>query len=137
MARDYINIGSTPSSETCIGVGQPGARAETLVYSRQLKREFPAGMFTMKAFSHDFGTYHEVVAWFNTDAIVADDPERQAAFDAEGGADEKWDATARCELWHTFGQAYFDKGGATPPTEAELAVHQAETARILKEAGIA
>ena len=138
MARDYLTIGSTPPEEPCIGVGEPGARAEVLIYSRQLKREFPAGSFTMKAFNHDFGAYHEAVAWFDDDSqderCVA---ERQAAFEAESECAGEWDVTARCELWHTLGQAYFDKQKTRPPTEAELAAHQAETTRILKEAGLA
>lgn len=121
MSRDYINIGSTPCEEKCIGVGEAGARTETQIYARQLKREYPDGTFTMKAFPHDFGTYHEVVAWFGGNDNEA---ERQAAFDAEGDAAPKWDLRSRCELWLAFGQAYFDKYGVTPPTEKELAEYQ-------------
>lgn len=121
MSRDYINIGSTPPEEKCIGVGQPGARQETLIYARQLKREFPAGTFTMKAFEHDFGTYHEAVAWYGGNDNEA---EREAAFDAEGDCAPNWDLRSRCELWMAFGQAYFIKHDVKVPTEKELREYQ-------------
>tara|TARA_R110000868_G_scaffold57440_1_gene177354 strand:- start:156 stop:482 length:327 start_codon:yes stop_codon:yes gene_type:complete len=100
--RDYINIGSTPCDEDCFPAGHRLARAETEIYCRQLQREFPAGEFTVKAFSHDFGVYHEVVAWFNPN--YADRPETfggkvyAAAFDAEGGGLPNWDKQAKAEL---------------------------------------
>lgn len=92
--RDYINIGSTPPEEDCFPVGHRLARAETAIYCRQLQREFPEGDFRVKAFPHDFGTYHEVVAWYGDET----DPATAAAFEAEAGASGCWDAQARAEL---------------------------------------
>lgn len=114
MSRDYISIGSTPCEEECIGVGEPGARQECQIYARQLKREYPDGTFTMKAFPHDFGTYYEVVAWYGTfgagdgemdkEAMAA---EFKAAMDAEGNAKPNWDEQALKELREQLGDWYF------------------------------
>ena len=82
--RKYINIGSTPCDENCLGVGHINARAEVALYAEQLRQEFPEGTFKVVGFPHDFGTYYEVTAYYNRDAS-ADDAEMQAAYDAEGG----------------------------------------------------
>ena len=95
--RDFINIGSTPPEEDCFPAGHRLARAETAIYCKQLQREFPDGDFRVKGFPHDFGTYHEVVAWFS-DEPVTGDRQRQAAFDAEGGGLPNWDEQAKAEL---------------------------------------
>ena len=91
---DYINIGSTPPEEDCLGVNHPLARKETEIYRRQLEREFPAGRFTVKGFPHDFGTYYEVVAWYEDELDTATN---EAAFEAECGKGE-WDEEALAEL---------------------------------------
>lgn len=92
--RDFINIGSTPTSEDCLSVGQAFARQECLIYARQLKREFPEGDFQVKGFEHDFGRYYEVVAYFDEN----NEAEREAAFNAESKESEFWDAQAQAEL---------------------------------------
>ena len=91
---DYINIGSTPPEEDCLGVNHPLARQETEVYRNQLQREFPAGRFTVKGFPHEFGRYYEVVAWYGDEL---DSATNEAAFEAECGRGE-WDSEAREEL---------------------------------------
>jgi len=91
---DYINIGSTPPDEDCLPAGHHMARRETLIYLRQIQREFPAGRFSVKAFPHDFGTYHEVVAWYGEELDTATN---EAAFEAECGKGE-WDEEAKIEL---------------------------------------
>lgn len=91
---DYINIGSTPPEEDCLGVGHALARAETDIYRRQLAREFPAGEFRVRAFPHDFGTYYEVVALYGEEFSTATN---EAAFEAECGRGE-WDEEALAEL---------------------------------------
>lgn len=91
---DYLNIGSTPPEEDCLGVGHALARKETEIYCRQLEREFPAGKFSVKGFDHDFGRYHEVVAWYGEELEVATN---EAAFEAECGRGE-WDEEALVEL---------------------------------------
>lgn len=91
---DYINIGSTPVDEDCLPAGHPQSLAETHVYARQIRREFPAGRFCVKAFPHDFGTYYEVVAKWDTEGS----PEHATAFEAEAEASPVWDDEARREL---------------------------------------
>lgn len=91
MSSNYINIGPTPPEEDCIQIGKPGARAETEIYRRQLEREFPEGNFGVKAFRHEFGTYHEVVAYCYTPE------ETEAAYAAEGEGAALWDEIARAE----------------------------------------
>lgn len=131
MSRDYLTIGSTPPEETCIGVGQPGARTETLIYARQLKREFPKGDFRIKAFEHDFGTYHEAVAWFDED--LGNQEEREAAFAAEGGCAGEWDDNARVELFKAFGASYFTNKGQQPPTPQMIAAYDSEREQMMRE----
>lgn len=94
--RDYLEIGPCPPGERCAQVGEPGyewlARLECRLYAAQLTREFPAGVFAVKRFSHDFGAYYEVVAYLDTEAAT------EAAYEAEGAGPEKWDAQAKDEL---------------------------------------
>lgn len=87
--RTYINIGSTPVDEDCLPNTHQNARKEVDLYRQQLEKEFPEGTFKVKAFPHDFGTYWEVVAYYDEDC-EADDAEMQAAFDAEGSASPTW-----------------------------------------------
>lgn len=98
---DYLNIGSTPAGEDRLSVGHPLARAECTIYKRQLMREFPEGDFRVKSFNHDFGTYFEVVAWYednDSDDPTERTPTQQAAWSAESSASEHWDAQALAEL---------------------------------------
>ncbi len=93
---DYIEIGSAPYDEECAQVGSDNytinARRECRAYVNQLKRQFPKGRFGIKSFQHDFGSYYEVVAYYDTEE------ETQAAFDAEGNSPANWDNEARIEL---------------------------------------
>jgi hypothetical protein len=95
--RDFLNIGSTPTDEPCAQIGSPDyyerARIECRAYANQLKRLFPFGSFVVKSFPHDFGTYFEVVAKYDTD-----EQEREAAFAAEANSPEHWDADALLEI---------------------------------------
>lgn len=93
---NYINIGSTPCEEDCIGVGRDGARQECMIYARQLQRMYPQGDFVVKGFAHDFGTYYEVVAKIDS----FESPRTEAAFAAEGGDGGYWDEQAKRE--HTL-----------------------------------
>ena len=71
--KDYINIGSTPCEEPCAQVGQSDyakkARAECVRFIQLLRHTFgpePEGaQLAVKSFPHDFGTYYEVVCWFD------------------------------------------------------------------------
>lgn len=71
--RDYLTIGPTPAEESCAQVGSDGyshkARRECNIFARQLVRHFgepPEGArIGVKSFSHDFGSYLEVVCYFD------------------------------------------------------------------------
>ena len=73
--RNYFCIGASPSEEDCAQVGQPDYRRKAIaecVRFIQLIRDTlghePEGAeLRIKAFDHDFGVYHEVVCWFDTD----------------------------------------------------------------------
>jgi hypothetical protein len=111
---DYIYIGSSPSEEKCEQAGSPLSRAECKIYCLQLERELTAEMarrgldraahtvyFSVKAESHDFGTYHEAVCKYDdTDEVAVD-----LALWAEGNTSPVWDAEARSALKHMHEQA--------------------------------
>lgn len=96
---DYLTLGPTPSSEDCEQLGPKydpvKARAECLAFKHQLERLFPAGVFKIKSFAHDFGTYMEVCVLYNDS--WANDTIR-AAYDAEANTPETWDEQAKAEL---------------------------------------
>jgi hypothetical protein len=100
--RDYLSIGSSPCCEDCAQVGSDDyfdkSRIELRAFKNQLIRVFGEPPFgselRMKAFPHDFGTYHEVVCYFNDN-----EPESvEYAFNVEGNAPEKWDVEALREI---------------------------------------
>ena len=75
--RDYINIGPTPCDETCAQVGDNNygirSKIETRAYKNQLNRMFPEVLnsktlsFSVQTFTHDFGSYKEVVINYDDD----------------------------------------------------------------------
>ena len=121
--RDYINIGSAPVEEQCAQVGRDNyramARLECRAFKEQLERKFPDGEFGIKSFPHDFGTYFEVVAYFedevdrDAEALRALEDTfmlcqkypcvnklraREAAFEAEANTPMYWDKEAKAIL---------------------------------------
>lgn len=72
---DYLTLGSTPYDEPCAQVGASNYRAATRIesehYIQQLQAillsKFPESEISIrsKGFPHDFGTYHEIVAYYN------------------------------------------------------------------------
>jgi hypothetical protein len=72
--RDYINIGTVPCDEDCAQVGQEGYREQAVKECRRfielLRKTFgdePEGArLPIKWFDHDFGSYCEVVCWYDT-----------------------------------------------------------------------
>lgn len=96
--RDYLEIGCTPVEEPCFPVGHELARKECFVYKAQLERAYPGVEFQVRANRHDFGTYYEVAAYFDSDDADA------KAYDAECGC-EYWDDKAKRSL-HTILQDY-------------------------------
>jgi len=102
MARDYLNIGPTPASEECQQLGpnynNRKARAEMAAFINQIRRELgpePEGArLAVKSFPHDYGTYSEVVCWF--DDTLPDSVDY--AFKCEGDIRDTWDDKAIIEL---------------------------------------
>ncbi len=74
--RDHITLGPTPVEEDCAQVGldcyPEQSREECIRYRALLEATFGDGSrvgcsFGVKAFPHDFGTYREVVVYFDVD----------------------------------------------------------------------
>lgn len=95
MARmAYLNLGSTPGDEPCTQIGDDGyavkAKGECRRYIEQLIKQFghPPGQayFAPKGFSHDFGTYYEVVIWYTED----NQEEINYAFNVENNLPARW-----------------------------------------------
>ena len=103
MARDYITIGSSPAGEDCAQVGSDNyaarARRECNVFIKQLRRQFGeekgSARLAVKGFPHDFGTYYEVVCFYNDE----DETGTDYAFKLEGAPPETWDDEAKRALW--------------------------------------
>lgn len=99
---DYVSVGPAPYEENCAQVGQPDyperSRIECRVFANQLRRvlgEPPAGArIGVKTFEHDFGTYREVVVYYDED----DDEAASYAFRAENEYPARWDKQAIKEL---------------------------------------
>jgi S-adenosylmethionine:diacylglycerol 3-amino-3-carboxypropyl transferase len=102
--RDYIYIGCSPAEEKCVQVNDqhdymPQMRKEVNVYKRQLERQFPKpddvyGYLAVKTEHHDFGSYLEVVAYYDTDSQES----FRWALNIEGNSPANWDDKARQEL---------------------------------------
>lgn len=99
---DFMNIGATPAEEECAQVGTPGyyerALKECRVFINQIRRvvgpEPDGARLGTKVFDHDFGSYREVVCYY-------DDNNEEAvnyAFQCEGSGPLTWDEQAKEEL---------------------------------------
>jgi len=100
--RDHIYIGSAPSDELCAQLGFPDFERlqsiELTQFLRMLRERFPLPDFRVKRESHDFGSYREVVAYFDDE----DEDQAAQAYEAECYFD-KWDDQAR-ESTHVASQ---------------------------------
>lgn len=102
MNQEYIELGPVPCEENCAQVGDADFRKasnlEMSAYINQLRREFHSRLnvieFGKKWFDHDFGSYGEVVVYFNPD----DDESFQAAYFVESHLPMTWDDEAIKEL---------------------------------------
>jgi hypothetical protein len=100
--RDSIDIGSSPADEDCAQVGSDNyserARKECKALINQMRREMGneqgSAQFKIKANPHDFGSYYEVVVYFDSN----DEKGIEYAFAAEKNLPARWDAQAREEL---------------------------------------
>jgi len=100
--KDYLSLGPTPCGEDCQQIGPnfdcEKSNTELKAFKHQLERQFkniPEGSrFGIKTFPHDFGSYSEVVVYFND----ADDKSTDFAFHVESNTPEFWDEEAKQEL---------------------------------------
>jgi hypothetical protein len=93
--RDYISIGGTaPSEEPCAQVGrydyEAAAKREGSRFIELIRkccgREPEGAKLALKSFPHDFGTYYEVVCYFDDDNEKA----KNYAFKVEREAPDEW-----------------------------------------------
>ena len=92
---DYMSIGCAPYGEDCVQVGTENyaerAKLECEQYIKQLIRTCgePIGSacLRIKSNPHDFGTYYEVVCYYDT----GDEEALQYALKCEGEGPENWD----------------------------------------------
>lgn len=102
MARDFVYIGPSPAEEDCAQVGSDNyhelARKECSALIAQLRRQFgqePDGAeLRVKRESHDFGSYLEVVCYYDERSQAA----IEYAYKCEGNLPATWDEEARREL---------------------------------------
>ena len=94
--REYIELGSSPCDEECAQVGQ--ADYETAARIRECLRfidairaklgpEPPGARLVVKGFSHDYGTYYEVVCWYDPKI----DESVEYAFRCESESPKTWE----------------------------------------------
>ena len=75
MENDLVYLGPAPAEEPCAQVGEDDysrkAKAECRAYIEAIRkvvgREPEGARLSIKASSHDYGTYYEVVAYFDGD----------------------------------------------------------------------
>lgn len=99
---DYISICSSPTNESCAQVGSDNyftqSQKELKAFINQLRRKFGkepgTAYLKIKSFPHDFGTYHEVVCYYNDE----DEEAINYAFKLESETPEYWDEEAKKEL---------------------------------------
>ena len=100
--RDFVYIGSTPCEEECEQLGEnynrQKARQECRAFINQLRRQFgiePSGaQLAIKTEQHDFGSYPEVVCYFEDSKPESVD----YAFRCESDTPLNWDMQAVIEL---------------------------------------
>lgn len=116
MKKEAIELGSAPIDEECAQVGCDNyyelMRKQTRAYIKQLHRLLATQEYDItnlnlrvKSFSHDFGTYHEVVAEYPVEHPISDEgssPAEDAAFWLEANLPTNWDEDARRELGETL-----------------------------------
>ena len=93
--RDYLSLGTTPWEEDCAQVGEENyiekARKECARFIEGLEHYFggpPYGVtFKATANPHDFGTYYDVVVWYD----INDEEAVKYAFDVEGNIPRTWE----------------------------------------------
>lgn len=93
--RDFLSIGCSPAYEDCVQVGcedyAPLAKKECYRFIELIRKhcgEEPFGAYlAVKSFPHDFGSYYEVVCYFDD----TDNDAIRYAFDVENNAPCYWE----------------------------------------------
>lgn len=93
--REYLEIGCSPNAEICVQVGESNyvsaMEKELMLYKKQLLSRWPEADLRIKWFSHDFGSYGEIVVYYPEDAITeADEEEQNQAFEIESNCPDHW-----------------------------------------------
>lgn len=88
--RDYLCLGPVPDEEDCQQVGTSSYDydkdiADLRRYKAMLEARWPDAHFGIKSFPHEFGTYREVVVYFDTEE------ENPLAFEIEANLPRIWD----------------------------------------------
>jgi hypothetical protein len=99
---EKLYLGPTPAEEPCAQLGQPNYHEQALkecrAYIRQLARRFgeppPGTRFAQSRETHDFGSYFEVVVWYDPE----DEASREFALRVDDDLPARWDAQAQEEL---------------------------------------
>ena len=99
---DRIEIGPTPSDESCAQLGSDRYgrvwRAECKAYINQIRRvcgeEPDSAALVITSNPHDFGTYHEIAVKYDIENAEA----LKYALKVEGASIPEWDDAARAEL---------------------------------------
>ena len=99
--REYINIGSSPCEEDCVQVGAQDyvskSRKECQRFINKIREicgvEPEGAQLATKSFPHDFGTYHEVVCYFDMGT-----PSEDYAYHVESYAPTTWTQTEK-NIW--------------------------------------
>ena len=89
--RDFLTLGPVPADEDCQQIGMPdydGEKdtADLKRYKAMLQERWPDAHFAIKSFPHDFGSYREVVVYFDTEQD--EDP---IAFEVESNLPREWE----------------------------------------------
>lgn len=100
--RDYMTIGSSPYDEDCVQVGTDEYYERYRIELNALKNQMlrvlgePPELTSLgiKSFPHDFGTYHELVCFYDDE----DEASSEYAFRCESELPAKWDEQALAEL---------------------------------------
>lgn len=123
--RDYMTIGSSPVDEKCVNVGEENYESRSLeecnkyiaLIRKKLGPEPHAAQLRTKLFPHDFGSYREVVCYFddNEPASIA------YAQACEGNGPSKWSDETPFDWKKEYEVEYDEKTGKSkwlnPPEE--------------------
>ena len=88
--KDYLCLGPVPAEEDCQQVGMDSYdyqkdTANLWRYRDMLRERWPEAHFAIKSFPHDFGTYREVVVYYDTED---NDP---IVYEVEANLPKTWD----------------------------------------------